>query len=139
MFDKLKAQSNVILKITSEVDKLRGDGEGNPLDRLRFLERRFNDIFGEPGTEPWLSPFKQQKLMDKVDYLESTVSQQTESITNMEKMEVEVPCTQPGASPLHRSRLFTMRCCRISAHASSAWRRHCMGWTTFQDEQWQWT
>eukprot|EP00892_Ulva_mutabilis_P012383 jgi/Ulvmu1/9517/UM053_0005.1 len=80
LFDKLKAQSSVIHTLTSEVEKLRGDGEVDPVDRIRLLERRMNEMFGEPGSEPRLSPFKQQELLDRVDHLEATVAAQADAI-----------------------------------------------------------
>lgn len=83
LFDKIKAQSSVIKSLTSDVEKLRGDEEVDPVDRIRLLERRMNEMFGEPGTEPRLSPFKQQELIDKVDYLEATVAAQADELCGM--------------------------------------------------------
>lgn len=83
LFDKIKAQSNVINSLHSVVEKLRGDEEVDPVDRIRLLERRMNEMFGEPGSEPRLSPFKQQELLDRVDHLEATVAAQADEIRGM--------------------------------------------------------
>jgi len=83
LFDKLKAQSGVINVLSSEVEKLRGDEEVDPVDRIRLLERRMNEMFGEPGSEPRLSPFKQQELIHRVDHLEATVAAQADDIREL--------------------------------------------------------
>ncbi|NJR41796.1 MAG: hypothetical protein HC767_03170 [Akkermansiaceae bacterium] len=55
-----------------------------------MLEDRFNAIFGEPGSEAMFSPFKQQELVNKVEYLANTVAQQAEVIRHLEKVKKEV-------------------------------------------------
>lgn len=55
-----------------------------------MLEQRFNAIFGEPGSDSMLSPFKLQEMMNKVEYLGNTVAQQAEVIRHLEKVKKEV-------------------------------------------------
>jgi uncharacterized coiled-coil protein SlyX len=93
LFEKLKAQSGAISKINKQVDELRRE-DSNPLDRLRMLEQRFNAVFGEPGSEALFSPFKQQELLHKVEYLGNTVAQQADVIRHLEKVKKEV-CHAP--------------------------------------------
>lgn len=127
LYEKLKAQSGAISKINKEVDELRGD-DGNPLDRLRMLEQRFNAIFGEPGSEASFSPFKQQELVNKVEFLGNTVAQQAEVIRHLQKVKKEVRYVLHQLSGvsvrlLRCVWLISNQCCSITA-ASSLPARH---------------
>jgi hypothetical protein len=80
LFDKVKAQSAVIQRLTREISRFRDENGTDIFERLRFMESRLNEAFGEPGTDGQLSPFRQQDLIERVDHLETILSRQKADI-----------------------------------------------------------
>lgn len=64
LFDKVQAQSDAIAALSKHSAARFGD-------RLALLEARFDEMFGPPGTESALNPFRQQEMAARVSQLEA--------------------------------------------------------------------
>lgn len=81
IFDKLKQQSEALTLYGKHLDTLKGTSEVE--ERLLFLEGRFDAIFGKPGTEPKLSPFKQEEILGRLQELEGQVNAQADDLQDL--------------------------------------------------------
>jgi hypothetical protein len=80
--DKIIAQATTLNTITSEFGGVTCPG--GLLDRLRLMENRFDEVFGPPGSDSQLSPFKQKDTLDRLEVLESAVAQQRRNLQAMQ-------------------------------------------------------
>jgi hypothetical protein len=81
MFEKLKVQADAMVCFSQHIDRLRASTALE--DRLIFLEHRFDEVFGKPGSEPKLSPFRQQEALDRLQQLESSMGQHSDDLKDL--------------------------------------------------------
>ena len=84
----MKAQATAMLMFSERLDGLAVTNCME--DRLRFMEGRFDALFGPSGSEPKLSPFKQQAIIEQLSHLEDVVSEHTDAIKTIQSAHSKV-------------------------------------------------
>ena len=78
LFDKLKKQAEALTFFGAQVDKAQTGVDCQ--ERLLFLESRFDAIFGKPGSEPKLNPFKQEEILGRLEDVEGQLAAQGDDV-----------------------------------------------------------
>lgn len=84
LFDKLKAQSDALTLFSSHVNGLHVGADLE--ERLLFLESRFDAVFGIPGTEAKLSPFKQEEILGRLQAVEGQMTAQADDLQDLHSL-----------------------------------------------------
>jgi hypothetical protein len=88
LFDKVKAQADTMALFAKQLDST--SSAAGLADRLAFLETRFSDVFGPPGAESPLSPFRQREMAERVQRLEGALAQHGHDVAELQAETREV-------------------------------------------------
>jgi hypothetical protein len=93
LLGKLRAQGGALMRLAAALEPL---AVGSVAERMQFLERRFNEMFGEPGQDGRLSPFRQQEVLDRIGAIETLAAAVSDGMKDLQEECHTVRCQPPG-------------------------------------------